>query len=164
MKTKFALPIVLLFALTFAMAAQQPDTRMGPQRKAPATSPQPGESAVLQLEHDWTQAYLNHDVAALELVLADDWTYSPSDGSFKTRSQYIEEFRVDTMKYQSIDQQNVNVRIYGNTAVVSGEERIKGTDGGKPVTLHIRFTDVLVKTNGHWHAVASHESTIPQAT
>ncbi|NDQ58788.1 MAG: nuclear transport factor 2 family protein [Acidipila sp.] len=164
MKTTFAVPIFLVSVLAFALAAQQPDTRMGPQRKAPATSAQPGESAALQLEHDWTQAYLNHDVAALELVLADDWTYSPSDGSFKTRSQYIEEFRVDTMKYQSIDQQNVSVRIYGNTAVVRGEEVIKATDSGKPVTLHIRFTDVLVKTNGRWHAVASHESTIPQAT
>ena len=164
MKTKFAVPVLLVSILAFAMAAQQPDGRMGPQRKAPAISAQPGESAVLQLEHDWTQAYLNHDVAALELVLADDWTYSPSDGSFKTRSQYIEEFRVDTIKYQSIDQQNVAVRIYGNTAVVSGEELIKGTDGAKPVTLHIRFTDVLVKTNGRWRAVASHESTIPQAT
>ena len=158
----FLTATVLFLALSSITLAQNPDNRMGPQRKAPATSPQPGQNAVLQLEHDWTQAYLNHDVAALELVLADDWTYSPSDGTFKTRSQVIEEFRVDTMKYQSIDQQNVNVRIYGNTAVVTGEELIKGTDGGKPVTLHIRFTDVLVNHNGRWHAVNSHESAIPE--
>src|SRR5713226_964851 len=90
-------------------AAQVPDPRTGPQRKAPVASAAPVESQVLQVEHDWTQAYLNHDIMALENVLADDWTYSPADGSFKTRAQVVEEFRVDTMKYETITQSNVKI-------------------------------------------------------
>jgi ketosteroid isomerase-like protein len=118
------------------------------------------EKQVLQVEHDWIGAYLNHDIAALENALADDWTYSPSNGSFKTRAQFVEEFRVDTMKYESITQNNAKVRVYGITAVVTGDEVIKGSDGGKELSSHIRFTDFLVKRDDRWQAVASHETNI----
>jgi ketosteroid isomerase-like protein len=163
LKIKFAIAIFLISISYSALLAQQPDTRMGPARKAPAVAPQPGQSAVLQLEHDWVEAYLHHDVAALETILSDDWTYSPSDGTFKTRAQAIEEFRVAPVKYDSITPQNIQVRIYGNTAIVTGDEVIKGIDAGKPFTQHIRFTDVLVHRNGRWQAVVSHESAIPDA-
>jgi len=145
-------------------AAQVPDTRTGPQRKAPVVSPAMAENQVLQVEHDWGQAYLNHDLTALENILADDWTHSPADGSFKTRAQVVEEFRVDTMKYDTITQNNVKVRVYGNTAVVTGEEVIKGSDGALELNSHVRFTDVFVKGDDRWQAVASHESNISEVS
>src|ERR1700693_3173979 len=141
-------------------AAQGPDTRTGPQRKAPVASAALVEDQVLQVEHDCTQAYLNHHLAAVENILGDDWTYSPADGSFKTRAQVVEEFRVDTMKYETITQNNVKVRVYGITAVVTGDEVITGSDGGRELSSHIRFTDVFVKRDDKWQAVASHESSI----
>jgi ketosteroid isomerase-like protein len=158
-KTMLFLGAVIL-AVCALVAAQAPDTRMGPQRKAPATPGSLAENQILQVEHDWAQAFLNHDIAALETFLAEDWTYSPSDGTFKTRTEFIEEFRIDTMKYESITQQNLKVRVYGNTAVVTGDELIKGSDGGKAITSHIRITDVLVKRGDRWQAVASHETNI----
>lgn len=152
---------VILAAWTLG-AAQAPDTRMGPQRKAPATSGSLAENQIVQVEHDWTQAYLNHDLAALEKILADEWTYSPADGGFKTRTQVLEEFRMDTMKYESITHNNLNARIYGSTAVVTGDEVIQGSDGGKEIRSHVRFTDVFVNRGDRWQAVATHESTIPE--
>jgi ketosteroid isomerase-like protein len=150
----------VLLALWSVAAAQGPQTRTAPPRKAAPASAALAEKQVMQVEHDWIGAYLNHDVAALENALADDWTYSPSDGSFKTRAQFVEEFRVDTMKYESITQNNAKVRVYGITAVVTGDEVIKGSDGAMKLNSHIRFTDVLVKRDDRWQAVASHESNI----
>ena len=161
--TKRLLLLTIAVCAAFSLAlAQQPDQRMGPRRKAPAIAGSLAENQILQVEHDWGQAYINHDLAALEAILADDWTYCPADGSFKTRAQVIEEFRVDTMRYESITHQNEKVRVYGNTAVVTGEEVIKGSDGGKDVSTHVRFTDVFVKRGDRWQPVASHESAIAE--
>lgn len=164
MANKLVLLGVVVMAVWALGASQAPEKRTGPQRKTPASSAAMAESQVRQVEHDWVQAYLNHDLAALESILADDWTYSPADGSFKTRAQVVEEFRVDTMKYETIAPNNVQVRVYGNVAVVTGDEVIKGSDGAMQLNSHIRFTDVLVKRDDRWQAVASHESNIPEAT
>jgi ketosteroid isomerase-like protein len=162
--TRKLLLIAIVVCMAFSLAiAQEADKRMGPRRKAPATSGTPAENEVRQVEHDWAQAYVNHDVAALENILGNEWTYCPGDGGFKTRGQALDDFRVDTMKYESVLQLNLIVRVYGTTAVVTGEEVIKGSDGGKAITVHIRFTDVLVKRDDRWQAVASHESNIPEA-
>ncbi len=163
MTRKLVFIAVAAFAVFSLAAAQGPDPRMGPRRKAPATVVSAAENQVLQVEHEWTQAYLNHDLAALENILADDYTFGTADGSFKTRGVVLEEFRVDTMKYESIMQYNLKARVYGNTAVVTGEEIVKGSDGGKEISSHTRFTDVFVKREERWQAVASHESTIPEA-
>ena len=162
MLNKMLLAGAIALAVCAPGVAQQPDTRTGPRRKGPAVAGSLAANQILQVEREWGQAYITHDLAALETILADDWTYSPADGGFKTRTQVIEEFRVDTMKYESITHQNEKVRVYGNAAVVTGDEIIKGTDGGRDVNLHIRFTDVFVRRDDRWQAVASHETTIQE--
>jgi ketosteroid isomerase-like protein len=163
MLKKISLAGAIVLALCALSVAQQPDTRTGPRRKAPAASGSLAANQILQVERDWGQAYITHDLAALETILADDWTFSTADGGFKTTAQVIEEFRVDTMKYETITHQDEKVRVYGTTGVVTGEEIIKGSDGGRDVSLHTRFTDVFVRRDERWQVVASHESTIADA-
>jgi len=48
----------------------------------------------------------------------------------------------------------------GDTAVVTGRSTIKGVRDGKDLIGRERWTDVFVRRDGRWLAVASHSSRI----
>jgi hypothetical protein len=58
---------------------------------------------------------------------------------------------------------DITVRLYGTTAVVRGRTVADGMFEGKPVSARIRFTDVFVKRDGRWQAVASQATKLPEA-
>jgi len=53
---------------------------------------------------------------------------------------------------------DVRVRVFGDAAVVTGRTHGAGEVAGTPYDVVIRFTDVFVRRNGRWEAVASHAS------
>jgi hypothetical protein len=57
---------------------------------------------------------------------------------------------------------DVTVMLFGTTAVVRGRTVVSGSLNGTPVSARIRFTDVFIKRDGRWQAVASHASTLAQ--
>jgi hypothetical protein len=47
------------------------------------------------------------------------------------------------------------VQVYGNTAVVVGIFRVKGTEKGKPFVHRERFVDTWIKVSDSWQCVAT---------
>ena len=102
-----------------------------------------------QLASTWT----NHDCAGWGALLADDWSVTHIDAQVITKDQALEMCRTSPPVTLSVDQ--LAVRSYGDTAIVSG--RTKATvSGAAPQTVSLRFTDVFVRRDGRWTAVASH--------
>jgi len=62
------------------------------------------------------------------------------------------------LKFQSITTDDVQVRVYGNTAVETGRSTMIGQDKGQIVPRDTRFTRVWVKQQGRWRLVANHYS------
>jgi ketosteroid isomerase-like protein len=62
------------------------------------------------------------------------------------------------LKFQSITTDEVQVRVYENTAVETGLSTMIGQDKGKIVPRDNRFTRVWVKQQGRWRLVANHYS------
>jgi ketosteroid isomerase-like protein len=64
-------------------------------------------------------------------------------------------------KAQSVSADELKVRVFGNAAVVTGRDTLKGAQyKGKDLSGQYRFTDVFVQRDGRWQAVASHSSKI----
>jgi len=65
-------------------------------------------------------------------------------------------------KLTSAQYENVQVTVFGDTAIAAGGYKAKGTDSkGKPIDIHERWTDTWVKMpSGKWVCVASHSSPI----
>jgi Domain of unknown function (DUF4440) len=59
--------------------------------------------------------------------------------------------RSDVIAHQ-LEFEDVNVRIYGDVAVITG--RNKWRPGTRFVTLPLRFTEVLTRKNGYWQRSA----------
>jgi ketosteroid isomerase-like protein len=112
-------------------------------------------SNVLALEHAWDQALERGDVKALSAIFDESLIYVDYDGAVLTKAGYLARVKGNTTHMQQIVAEEMNVQMFGNTAVVVGTYRVKGMEKGRPYLRHGRFTDIWVRTNGNWMCVAA---------
>jgi ketosteroid isomerase-like protein len=77
-----------------------------------------------------------------------------------TRADEINELRSGKVRYDVFENYDMLARLYGDTAVVLGKTRVKGTADGKPFDRIVQFTDTLIKRDGRWQLAAGHVSRI----
>ncbi len=142
--------IVIALLLTTVSVAQTPQAKSEQKRSL--------EQVIRQLDHERIQAQINADVAALDRIYAADFIGVGPSGAVRTKRQVLSDFKSHELKFQSITTDEVQVRIYGNTAVETGLSTINGQDKGKAVPRDNRFTRVWVKRQGHWQLVLNHYS------
>jgi len=110
---------------------------------------------VLALEKVWNHALEQKDVKALDMLLANTMVSVDIDGSMQSKGEFLASIKApDYQPSQAVTEQT-SVQVYGNTAVVVGIFRIKGTNKGKPYVHRERFVDTWIKTNDSWQCVAT---------
>jgi ketosteroid isomerase-like protein len=113
---------------------------------------------VLAVEREWMDAYVHNDVDALDRILADDYKLTDSFGRTRTKADDLANAREGGTKYDAYDTSDVRVRVWGDTAVVTGRSVIRGASDGQPFAYDITFTDTLAHIGGRWRAVSAHLS------
>jgi ketosteroid isomerase-like protein len=112
----------------------------------------PAEIAKLRdLVREWDDATVKGEAAALDRLLADEFAFV---GGVR-RKAYLDSVKTksaDTFVESAVSQ-NVQVQIYGDTAVVTGVDVIKGKNGGQPYDNKYLYMDVWVKRAGRWQCV-----------
>jgi uncharacterized protein (TIGR02246 family) len=116
------------------------------------------EQAIRQLDNERIQAQIHADATALDRIYAADFIGVGPSGRVRTKPQVISDFTSGGLKFQSITTDEVQVRVYENTAVETGLSTMIGQDKGKAVPRDTRFTRVWVKQQGRWRLVANHYS------
>lgn len=111
--------------------------------------------AVMQLERDWAKALVAGDTATIERITASDWVMTDPGGNRTARAESLAEMRSGALKFESMTPLDMEVRVYGDTAIVNGRSRDKLTYKGQDMSGEYRFTDVFVKRDGRWQAVSS---------
>jgi ketosteroid isomerase-like protein len=116
------------------------------------------ELELLKLERAWLDAYQKRDVAAMERIESDDFTITHANGRVITKAQEIANLKRPgpSDSSMSFSTEDTKVRVYGDTAVLTGIVIMKGKDFSE----RSRYTDVYVKRNGQWQVVASHLSNL----
>ena len=128
------------------------------------TSGRSAVETIRLLEEERNQAILRGDAAALERMTSDDYTFITLRGEMRTKAEIIRDFRSGAAKYQSREISDLNVRVYGNSAVVTGKAVQKGAENGKDYSGDYWFTRVYVKQGGRWVSVALQTTLIKQRT
>jgi ketosteroid isomerase-like protein len=127
-----------------------------PAKNFPANAVKPSaEQTLMQMERDWGAAEIKKDYAAVERILADDWVGIDYSGNIVDKAQAIEDLKSGTSALTSEELGPMTVRVFGNTAVVTGSDDEKSIDRGKDSSGKYVWTDVFVLRNGRWQAVAS---------
>lgn len=112
------------------------------------------------IDTSWNDLRLKADVAGLDKLLADDWLLTHSDGRVQDKKDYLQELSSRTRSNQAIENEDVSIRHYGGTAVMTGTSVQAGTSNGLPWSGRFRYTRVWILREGRWQMVASHSSRI----
>src|SRR5213082_140150 len=131
---------------------------VGQKQSARGTHRTSVEEAIRKLDNERIQAQIHADATVLERIYAADFIGVGPSGAVRTKPQVISDFTSGELKFQSITTDEVQVRIYGNTAVETGRSTMNGQDRGKAVPRDNRFMRVWVKQQGHWRLVLNHYS------
>ena len=109
--------------------------------------------ALQAMERAWLNAEKNHDAATFDKLVADDWIATTPDGKRQTKAERAAEIIASDIDSATLGE--MKVRVFGDTAVVTGSDDETTMKDGKKSTDHYVWTDVFVKPDGKWLAVAS---------
>src|SRR6476469_5695208 len=116
------------------------------------------EQVIRQLDNERIQAQIHADATALDRIYAEDFIGIGPSGTVRHKPEVLSDFTSGHLKFQSITTDEVQVRVYENTAVETGLSTMVGQDQGKAVPRDNRFTRVWIKQQGRWRLVANHYS------
>lgn len=124
---------------------------------------QQAEREIRQRETRRVEALVRGDFGILDEILSDDLTYTHASGVYESKAQIMANLKSGQVKYESLTPEDVLVRVYGTTGVVTGVARVKVQVKSEHLSLQLRFTNVYVKKGDRWQMVAWQATRLPQA-
>jgi ketosteroid isomerase-like protein len=114
-----------------------------------------------QLEEAWRSAMLKGNSAALDSLLADDYTGITAKGAIQTKDQAIGNLKSGALQLTALQISDRKVRVYGTTAVVTSLAELTGSRNDQELTGRYRYTRVYVRSpQGVWKIVSFEASRI----
>lgn len=120
------------------------------------------EEGVRQAERARFAAMVKADVGALDKLLAPELIYTHGDARRIDKAAFISDFKTGAFNYVTIEPSEMNVRVYGDVAVVTGAAAMHVVQDGKDAHIRIRYTNTQVRGGGGWQMVAWQATRIPQ--
>ncbi len=112
---------------------------------------------VEKLERELFAAYQQRDGAALDRILDDDYIFIAPNGQMRAK-EAVRNFTGP--RYQRLEVDDIRVRLYGETAVLTAQVTLQGQSPADGVTGVYRNTRVYVRQRGKWRAVSGHSTRV----
>jgi hypothetical protein len=119
------------------------------------------EEEIRQLERARQDAFVRNDIDLLDRATTADYTTINGSGKLSTKPQMMQNLRQGRNKVLSVELTDMKARIYGNTAVLTGDYRDVHVRDGVQSETHALFTRVFVKSHGQWESVAYQQTVVP---
>jgi ketosteroid isomerase-like protein len=118
------------------------------------------KSEITKSEKAMEAAVKANDAGKFAEYLAPDWKLVGDGGDVMQKDEIIQAMKSGKLKFTSYRVGEMDVRVYGETAVVIGIDDSEGAWDGDSFSTHERFTDVFAKIDGKWQLVSTHSSRI----
>ena len=115
------------------------------------------EALLVELERQMSEALAREDAAVLNRLWSDDLVFTSPNGHMTNKTQRLAGQKPSAQSAQLANiNDEVKVRVYGNTAVVTVLSTWKGKAGTQEFSDQYQATHVWVKQRGRWQLVAAH--------
>lgn len=88
-------------------------------------------------------------------ILADDWSVIDPAGRILTKEDVLREAFSGEREITKGKIDEVNVRDFGDWAIVTGRTQMSGRYQGQKMDVKLRFTDIFARRDGEWKCIAS---------
>jgi ketosteroid isomerase-like protein len=111
------------------------------------------EEELVRVEEEFTNAIVKNNPEEIRRFVTDDWIIINADGGIIEKERFLEVIKSGALTHEMMQSDDIRVRVYGDSAVVSALTRSKGKFMGQEFTTHERSTDVFVRRDGQWRCV-----------
>jgi ketosteroid isomerase-like protein len=113
------------------------------------------------LERELNRAIAQRDAKRVDEMLSDDWVLITGSGRMKTKQDVLAEISLPDLEYQDNDTRDVMVRVWGDTAVLTGTLHQRYRLRGQQQDVTLRYTDTWTRSGDSWRQVSGHASRLP---
>ena len=107
------------------------------------------EQLLRQMNDDWVKALVCSDGTTLERIMAEDFFFAyPMEGDDK--AQFIGDVVSGNIRVEHINRENVSVRIWGDTAIVTAKDSAKWFYQGHDFSGHYKVVHIYACRNDKW--------------
>jgi ketosteroid isomerase-like protein len=111
------------------------------------------EQLVRQLNDDWVKAMMRGDAGTLDRVMAEDFYFTyPLEGDDK--AQFIADVTSGDLKIAHITREQINVRVFGKTAVLTARDSATWLYHGRELSGQYKILSVFTERGGRWQLCA----------
>jgi len=112
-------------------------------------------AAALRAQADaWDAAIVRKQRDAIAANMAESFMQTGSDGRVASKAEFLEAITAAKLVIEPYTVEEFRVRVYGDTALVTGRTDMHGSWDGKPFQSNYRFTDTYVReADGKWRVV-----------
>jgi ketosteroid isomerase-like protein len=111
------------------------------------------EQHLRQLNDEWMKALVRSDGDTLERIMAEDFFFAyPMEGD--DRSQFIDDVVAGNIRVEYLSRDNVGVKIWGDTAVLTGKDLAKWYYQGRDFSGHYKVINIYSRRNEAWQLVS----------
>lgn len=127
---------------------------------AAAQSADSTRDVLIELERGWNDAVYRQDADFVAGLLADEFVATYDDGSRGDRARELALVAAFNQQVISAVQDDFQVAVYDDTAVVWFTLHLVGMRQGQEAELTLRYTDVWVRRDGRWQCVSTHSTRV----
>ncbi|AKC86589.1 nuclear transport factor 2 family protein [Pseudoxanthomonas suwonensis] len=112
----------------------------------------------------WDQAMVGNDAQAIGRFIGDEWAIIGPDGGVGDKPRFLALVASGELAHDVMETHELEVRVYGDTAVTVARGLSGGAWRGAPFLLGERVSCVFVRRDGRWQCVLTHLSPLPADT
>jgi len=120
----------------------------------------PDVQELLRLERGFGEAITRGDSAALDSLMADDFVGINPLCRVLPKKQVLAEIASPDYELESLVNEDINIRLFGDVAVATARGTAKGRYKGQDAGGQFLYTRVWARRNGVWRAVAAHATNL----
>lgn len=117
-------------------------------------------ATIAALEAEWNAAHVKGDAAALDKLFADEIVVVVPAMRPMGKADSLGVFATGRFKFDRYDTTDTTIRVYGDSAIVTGRLQRARRMGDRAMDDDWRFTKVYVRRDGRWQAVSFHASPV----
>ena len=111
------------------------------------------EQHIRQLNDEWVKAIVRADAETLDRIMANDFYFTyPLEGDDK--AQFIADITSGDLKIEHILREQLNVRVFGTTAVLTARDSATWLYHGRELTGQYKIMSVFSERDGRWQLCA----------
>lgn len=114
-----------------------------------------------QQAHAWDAAIIRKDMPAVAANMAPDYRHIRDNGAVSDGAGFLAFIGSPKLVINPYKVDDLDVRLYGDVALLSGTTRMTGSYDGAPFKSHYRYIDVYIKRDGQWRVASVQITAIP---